>query len=435
MIKISEIFNGAQNNYFYQYLLGCMYTFPVFCKDNENNIIRGLNQSIYLTISYKVNANIRLTNKYRELSGDDFNDTQIRDFENMVFNKVKELVTEDSIVRNSNLSNMSRRIYDGISIEVVDDLGISSKSPAEFLGHIEKIILELDENGKNGILLGIFDSRGSLDFALKFMSLDLIGGVYNEPDEDEAVLVSQKRRFIYQLSDGMLNYNPRILQPHAFNKNDQLRMKLSDYIFYYGLFTPFKIYYYLLETESILDFSNPTLMAGVYKNTDVTPKEKFSRILNAGFINDDVSAFEIELNRRDISGDERERLIELFRIEKFETDSDEKGSSAQIKYYAKELAGFKCELDHSHESFTARSNNKQYVEAHHFIPYSKKNNFDINIDVPENMVSLCPNCHKKIHNGLRNEVDEMLDTLIDLKIEGLKSLGFNLSKDEIACYY
>jgi len=37
------------------------------------------------------------------------------------------------------------------------------------------------------------------------------------------------------------------------------------------------------------------------------------------------------------------------------------------------------------------------MEAHHLIPMGKQGDFEYDIDVPENIMSLCPNCHKKIH--------------------------------------
>ena len=64
---------------------------------------------------------------------------------------------------------------------------------------------------------------------------------------------------------------------------------------------------------------------------------------------------------------------------------------------ALELAGFRCELDQSHTTFINRKSKKQYMEAHHLIPMGKQGDFEYDIDVPENIMSLCPNCHKKIH--------------------------------------
>lgn len=39
------------------------------------------------------------------------------------------------------------------------------------------------------------------------------------------------------------------------------------------------------------------------------------------------------------------------------------------------------------------------MEAHHLIPMEYYNYFDVSIDVEENIVSLCSNCHREIHHG------------------------------------
>jgi 5-methylcytosine-specific restriction protein A len=38
-----------------------------------------------------------------------------------------------------------------------------------------------------------------------------------------------------------------------------------------------------------------------------------------------------------------------------------------------------------------------YVEGHHVLPMYQQKNYDFKIDDIDNIVSLCPNCHKKIH--------------------------------------
>ncbi len=62
-----------------------------------------------------------------------------------------------------------------------------------------------------------------------------------------------------------------------------------------------------------------------------------------------------------------------------------------------EIAGFRCELNQNHATFINKKSKRQYMEAHHLIPMAKQGAFKYDIDVPENIMSLCPNCHKKIH--------------------------------------
>jgi hypothetical protein len=60
-------------------------------------------------------------------------------------------------------------------------------------------------------------------------------------------------------------------------------------------------------------------------------------------------------------------------------------------------AEYKCEIDPTHFTFVNKKSGKQYMEAHHLIPMGKQRIFEYDIDVPENILCLCPNCHRKIH--------------------------------------
>jgi len=73
---------------------------------------------------------------------------------------------------------------------------------------------------------------------------------------------------------------------------------------------------------------------------------------------------------------------------------------ADIAAEAKDNAMYCCEFDRSHTTFVHKKSKKQYVEAHHLIPMQFQNDFsDVSIDVPENIISLCPTCHRAFHSS------------------------------------
>ncbi len=90
-------------------------------------------------------------------------------------------------------------------------------------------------------------------------------------------------------------------------------------------------------------------------------------------------------------------------------------------------ANFKCEIDPNHITFTSKSGMNNYVEAHHLIPMKYQEHQDflidndiyINLDQLENIVSLCPVCHAKIHFGIKDEVKEMLMFLYEKRVNSL----------------
>lgn len=66
---------------------------------------------------------------------------------------------------------------------------------------------------------------------------------------------------------------------------------------------------------------------------------------------------------------------------------------------AKQNADYKCEYDISHSTFIHKKSKKQFVEAHHLIPMQYQECYEMSIDVPENIISLCPTCHRAFHSS------------------------------------
>lgn len=81
-------------------------------------------------------------------------------------------------------------------------------------------------------------------------------------------------------------------------------------------------------------------------------------------------------------------------------------------------ANYECEIDVSHPTFIRKKSDKKYTEPHHLIPMAFSDEFDVSLDVEENIVSLCSNCHNQIHYGkdadvlLRKLYEERKDELL-----------------------
>ena len=65
------------------------------------------------------------------------------------------------------------------------------------------------------------------------------------------------------------------------------------------------------------------------------------------------------------------------------------------------------------------------MEAHHLIPISVCKEFSTNIDIPENIVCLCPSCHREIHHG--EESERMISELYEERKEALEKKNIKLS--------
>ena len=82
-----------------------------------------------------------------------------------------------------------------------------------------------------------------------------------------------------------------------------------------------------------------------------------------------------------------------------------------IAYAAKVKANLQCEFNYHHATFMTPADNRPYMEAHHLIPIATQPYFKYSIDFVDNVVCLCPNCHRRIHCACRDEKAEIIDHL------------------------
>ncbi|RDY25838.1 DUF3578 domain-containing protein [Romboutsia weinsteinii] len=107
----------------------------------------------------------------------------------------------------------------------------------------------------------------------------------------------------------------------------------------------------------------------------------------------------------------------------------------KIATNALKLAGYKCEVDENHCSFTRKSNGKNYTESHHLIPVNCQDDFDFSLDVEENVCSICSTCHNCIHYGEDEERMVLLEKLYKERKDHLDKVGLSVSFAELKKYY
>lgn len=88
-------------------------------------------------------------------------------------------------------------------------------------------------------------------------------------------------------------------------------------------------------------------------------------------------------------------------------------------------AHYECEIDADHPSFIRKNSDKKYTEPHHLIPMAFSDEFSVSLDVEENIVSLCSNCHNQIHYG--RDAAELIKTLFIARKEVLERVGIKIS--------
>jgi 5-methylcytosine-specific restriction protein A len=91
-------------------------------------------------------------------------------------------------------------------------------------------------------------------------------------------------------------------------------------------------------------------------------------------------------------------------------------------------------IHEEHNTFSTKKGEK-YVEGHHLIPMSAQKDFKKNIDRSENIVSLCPICHRCVHYGSKKEREAKLKILYDSRIKFLNDVGIYIAFEDLMNKY
>lgn len=99
------------------------------------------------------------------------------------------------------------------------------------------------------------------------------------------------------------------------------------------------------------------------------------------------------------------------------------------------IADHKCEVNKAHMTFTRKKTAIPYMESHHLIPISRFRDFNYSLDVEENIVSLCPICHRLLHHGRMSDKEPILRSLLLQRIAGLRQCGIGVTLEKLKEYY
>ncbi|MCE4957997.1 HNH endonuclease [Macrococcoides caseolyticum] len=102
---------------------------------------------------------------------------------------------------------------------------------------------------------------------------------------------------------------------------------------------------------------------------------------------------------------------------------------------AKESANWICEFDEKHVTFINNFDKKPFVEAHHLIPMSIQDLFIYSIDIPDNIICLCPNCHRRIHYGVKTDKREMINKFYKDRVEKINEYKISCELKDLELFY
>lgn len=309
-------------------------------------------------------------------------------------------------------------------VNFVDTDNLDSENTTDraiIYGKIEKSLMEFSEQSKTYFISGMFNARGSLDFTANFIAIDIEAKRFPQ-------FVKRKYWTISNIAGAFYNYNPRLLQGELSNKkNDQLRPKLDLFVSVFGLFLPFKKRYFE-KMRNVKMFEKDGLFFYGYDISRIKDFKGYARGLEINklaidFSNNLLTETDLLKKRIELGLDNDDDLDILLH------------ANPNVKEERKRLNDYLCEINRHHRTFIAKINSRPFVEGHHLIPFAKRQLFDVNIDIVENIVALCPVCHRQIHLGIDQDRFSMLDELYDRNIDGLRGAGINITKADLFGFY
>ncbi|WP_086229978.1 HNH endonuclease signature motif containing protein [Campylobacter devanensis] len=318
---------------------------------------------------------------------------------------------DDSIYNSSLVSYLDALNYqssDGIwkyksktSFQIVleNDLDLNNDRFYKLL--LRKIMLspffisEIMDDDKKAFIRGFFEIRGSVDTSRPYLSQDYF---FNSELELKRVRLLMDN---FNIPEGVFNINFRELQSQFVSgenrRNTQLRINLFWYAKNIGLINEYKakiikeVYEinYRRDIDKIFYFEcdEPSF-------TRAMINERLGFYLNTIY-GKNLSNYEIDKIRNDLEFEEGKN-------DEFRRDAN---IVKFMRIYAPDICAACNDIyDIKDRSFLTRQN-RYYTEIHHCISVGKEKE----LDVLENLVKLCPTCHRALSKGsAKNEYQKEL---------------------------
>lgn len=259
----------------------------------------------------------------------------------------------------------------------------TSLSNTEFFRKIyQKIVLKrLEENidtyrFEQKMLLAFFVPRGSFDFKAKFFTIDLLS----------SVITSEYLDLLFKLLTNIndlrqFNLNFRELQKdyrEGKKRNTQFRINLR--------------YFYDIAGDEVAKI-NRYKSSTIKENQSIIESFSINHKINNSFIE------RLLFYKQNVLGQAKDNneIEQLRRELGFDEGEDKAKRNQSIVNYARVMLPDECvgccdDYSLSERTFKYRDSERYYLEIHHCISFSSGQSFD-QID---NLVKLCPSCHRAL---------------------------------------
>ena len=203
----------------------------------------------------------------------------------------------------------------------------------------------------------------------------------------------------------------------------------------------YSYFLYNVQDFNINLIDNPTTEVVSEKENELETVKEVIKVETSSIENDDD--YEIKVDGINENNVNRDVAIGAHKVSPLAIDQ----TKISKKYRRNPLLGkiaiqnayYCCERDARHETFISERTKKAFMEAHHLVPVMHQqeiwDKYEINVDCVENIISLCPTCHRAFHNGTKEVRARMIENLYEKLLPRYKSIGFNISVEEIKELY
>lgn len=400
-MTFNELLEHSKSNPTYAFFLGMIYGWPVV----KNGCVLAYSSG---------NIGSRIRNH--------FNDNEYKQLNELNKQVIAKFVQGTEISFNDIECSYNKTSWVcSVKFTDINDLDDATEiGKARIYGYIEKAIMDFSNESIRYFISGMFNARGSLDFIRSLIAVDLEQKQYPN-------LARRKYMTLSNMTGQFFNFNPRVLQKNSQAKNDQFRIPLKIFASEYGFLYPFKKAFYEKETKNKLAETDGLYF---YKQdlSNVKEYKNYNRALQINklaidYQNGQIAEQDLLKKRLALGLDNDDDIDTLLH------------ANPNVKEARKLRSRYMCEVNPQHRTFTAKANNMPFVEGHHLIPFCKRNEFDVNIDIVENIVALCPVCHRQVHLATDDERRAILTKLYETNIGDLQKAGVDISLDKLIEFY
>ena len=94
------------------------------------------------------------------------------------------------------------------------------------------------------------------------------------------------------------------------------------------------------------------------------------------------------------------------------TNSLKKNRNIELIKSVLKNSNYNCFFDEKHVTFP-NEHRPNYVEGHHIIPLEWNDSYEEELDCNENIIALCPNCHKAMHYSIDEYKKDLIEKILN----------------------